>query len=160
MVSVSDAGKGKRVRKMTDGRWVRTIVLIKPMRFASDTAKIVPRLEKTQAAELIVPSSRSSTPNLRFRKNVISDVATMPLPRESTPNRPQSLRTVNRDFGESVVTVARLVAGARLANSGCCCPSSFAASVSGASSGGAGGSGSHCRLKRRLIAVFKSPITA
>ena len=119
---------------MTDGRCVRTIVLIKPMRFAIDTAKIVPMLEKTQTAELIVPSSRSNMPNLRFR-NVISDVATMPLPRESTPNRPQSLRTVNRDFGESVVTVARLGAGARLANSGCC-PSSIAASVSGASSGG------------------------
>ena len=143
---------------MTDGRCVRTIVLIKPMRFAIDAAKIVPMLEKIQAAELIVPSSRSSMPNLRFMKKVISDVATMPLPRESNPNRLQSLTRVNRDFGERVVTVARLVSGARSANSGCCSP--FATGVSRASSGGASGSGSHCRLKRRLIAAFKSPITA
>ena len=49
-------GSGMKALAIEEGRWVKTIVLIKPIRLASGPAKIAPKAQRNWEAEVISPS--------------------------------------------------------------------------------------------------------
>ena len=55
IVMVSEEGTGRSAKKTADGKCVKTIVFIKPMRLAIDPAKIFDIAEKIQVTDMISP---------------------------------------------------------------------------------------------------------
>jgi len=58
-----DDGTGISIRKMADGRWVKTMVLIRPICFERDAATKEDMAERNAITENIVPSEPSSSEN-------------------------------------------------------------------------------------------------
>jgi hypothetical protein len=56
MVNASELGTGKSAKKTAEGRWVKTMVLTRPMRLETDEAKTFPIVEKNQVIDMIEPS--------------------------------------------------------------------------------------------------------
>lgn len=98
MVSHSDVGNGMSERKIALGRWVNTIVLTNPIRFAMADAKRLPMLETNCAVAIMLPSWPSGKLNFLDRKKAMSELGHMPLASESKKNREQSFSRVFRDF--------------------------------------------------------------
>ena len=100
MVNQSDVGNGMSERKIALGKWVNTMVLTKPMRFAIAEAKRFPMLETNCADAMMLPSWPSGKLNFLDRKNAMSELGHMPLASESKKNKEQSFSSVFRDFGD------------------------------------------------------------
>lgn len=100
IVNHSDAGNGMSERKIALGRWVKTIVLTKPIRFAMADAKRLPMLETNCAVAMMLPSWPSGKLNFLDRKKAMRELGHMPLASESKKNNEQSLSSVFRDFGD------------------------------------------------------------
>jgi hypothetical protein len=100
IVNHSDAGNGMSERKIALGRWVKTIVLTKPMRFAIADAKRLPMLETNCADAMMLPSWPSGKLNFLERKKAMSELGHMPLASESKKNNEQSFSSVFRDLGD------------------------------------------------------------
>jgi hypothetical protein len=63
-----DDGTGMRQRARADGRCVKTMVLIRPIRLESETATRDETEERIPAAKKSVPKSPSCSLNLRLKK--------------------------------------------------------------------------------------------
>lgn len=93
-------GIGIKARKIADGKWVNTIVLIRPIRLDIDDATRLDIAPTMLVVKNRVPSWPSGRENFLLKKYVIQDWGTRPLAKESTAKRRQSLRRILREDGE------------------------------------------------------------
>ena len=70
----SELGMPMRPRKMADGRWVKTMVLILPKRLAMLEARIIDAAAMMEVVKNREPRRPSSRPNLRLKNQVTQDL--------------------------------------------------------------------------------------
>ncbi len=96
MARPTEDGKGMRARHTAEGRWVKTMVLTRPMRLAMEEATRLEADEMRFVTKKSVPSLPSASANFRLKKYVIHEAGTRPEAIESTANSRQSLTRMVR----------------------------------------------------------------
>ena len=72
----NDGESGIRAKAIAEGRWVKTMVGTRPMRFASEAAKSAERAERMAPIEKRVPRAEGERENLVWKKYVTHDLST------------------------------------------------------------------------------------
>ena len=88
---------GTRISSTFDGRWVKTIVLISPIRAAIRAADSDETAASRFAPKKIAPRIAGSTPNRRWNQYAMRLCGTKPPPNASSANSADSRATIPRD---------------------------------------------------------------
>src|SRR4051794_1513627 len=90
--------RGTRMRRMLEGRWVKTMVLIRPnflaRRAATNPEKPAKRLEKKKMEPMVV----GERPKRRLNQRATMESMTKPPPKASRAKRAESLKMMREEW--------------------------------------------------------------